>query len=297
MTDTQRMIIFCTWIRIILFTSLVGLNSLCAQTDCDDGFAQFLQKEGEYYRAITEHYRLYRTCDDTAQKIRFLRNIGLCYMQGEDYAGYIVFYNKYRSRFIADPDIESEMTLYHGESYYHQELYKKAIKILEYSSQSPDIKWTKDIKLLLGLSCARTFDWQSAVTMMEQIRDDSPAADNLARSLHNFKKLPERCPWIAGALSAVIPGAGYMYCNQKRTGLTALLVNGLFIWAIHDAIENEQYGIASAAGFLGIGWYLGNIKGSVDAAKRHNEHVRHEFIDRLLERQNMKQYLKRNLEE
>ena len=281
-------------IWIILFTCFSRACGLTAQTGCHDSFAVFLQKKGEYYRAITEYYRLIYLCNDSSHKIQYLKNIGLCYMQGEDYDGFIAFYGKHQSDFLSNAVIEAEMILYDAESHYQQQYYGKAIRILEHANPVSETRWATNIKMLLGLCYARTFDWQSAVRRMEEVQKDSPEAEHLARSLSNFPKLPKKHPWIAGSLSTIIPGTGYMYCNQRRTGLTALLVNGLFFWAIQDAVSNKQYGIAAAAGFLSIGWYLGNIKGSVDAANRYNDHVRHAFINQLLERQNMNRYVKRD---
>jgi hypothetical protein len=138
------------------------------------------------------------------------------------------------------------------------------------------------------------FDWQAAVKKMQLIRQDSPrkiTAENFSTSLKDFSNLPEKSPFWAGAFSAIIPGAGYFYCKRKRTGITSFIVNGLFIWIIRDAIVQKQYGIATAAGFFGIGWYIGNIKGSIDAANVYNTNVRNEFIDRSLEKENLYEYL------
>ena len=96
----------------------------------------------------------------------------------------------------------------------------------------------------------------------------------------------------AGILSSIIPGAGYLYCNRKRTGITSFIVNGLLFWTIRDAIIKKQYGFATTACFFGIGWYIGNIKGSVDAAKAHNAHVRKESINSMLEKENLYEYVK-----
>ena len=53
----------------------------------------------------------------------------------------------------------------------------------------------------------------------------------------------------------------------------------------------KQYGLASAVSFFELGWYVGNIKGSVEAAHSYNANVRNKFIDKLLEKENLFEYV------
>ncbi len=261
----------------------------------DAGFADHLFREGEHDRAITEYYRLVYAAADSADKASLLKNIGLCYFHGREYEGYISFLEKHRGYFAPNPVLLAEMTHYLGKSYYHLNNYQEAISALEWGDHSPDDLLFSEDQLLLGISYARIFDWHMAVEKLELIEQDSPlkvSSENIIRSLKNVPKLPRKNPVYAGIMSSLIPGAGYLYAGRKGTGVTSFIVNGLFIWTIRDAIIKEQYGLASAAGFLGIGWYIGNIKGSADAARIYNTNIRNRFIDRLLEKESLIEYKK-----
>ena len=71
-----------------------------------------------------------------------------------------------------------------------------------------------------------------------------------------------------------------------------MILNGLLIWTLNDAIKQKQYGLASVVGFFGIGWYIGNIKGSANAADVYNKHIRNKFINKLFEKENLYEYIK-----
>ena len=99
-------------------------------------------------------------------------------------------------------------------------------------------------------------------------------------------------PAVAGEMPAIIPGSEYVYSGRKGTELTSFIVNGLVLWAIRDAVYNKQYGLATTVRFFGVGWYVGNIKDSIDAAKVYNANIRHAFINELLQEGYMDCYVK-----
>jgi tetratricopeptide (TPR) repeat protein len=285
------------FLYLFLITIALNIEILCAQEFNNEGFADFLFKKGEYYRAITEYYRLLHICTDSTKKVKLFSNIGLCYFHGADYEGYVSFLKKNEIHFQSNSKIRAEMDLYLGKSFYCLNQYPKVISTLERSNVSANNLFYDETQFLLGISYARIFDWQTAIKKMQLIKQDTPQkifAENISRSLKNFSKLPKKSPFWAGTLSSIIPGAGYFYCNRKGTGLTSLIVNGLLIWTVRDAIIKKQYGLATAVSFLGIGWYIGNIKGSIDAADIYNTNIRNEFIDYLLKKENINEYLKIN---
>ncbi|MBS0626175.1 MAG: tetratricopeptide repeat protein [Verrucomicrobia bacterium] len=77
----------------------------------------------------------------------------------------------------------------------------------------------------------------------------------------------------AQALNAILPGAGYLYIGQKKSALTAFLLNGLFIAAAYQFFHKGH----TAAGIITLsfetGWYFGGIYGAGEEAKYYNERV------------------------
>jgi len=280
---------------LVLVAVVFSIEILFAQQTYDEGFADYLFKEGEYYRAISEYYQLIYQCTDSTKETEFFRNIGRCYYYGADYPGYITFFEKNQPYFEANPIIRTEMDLYLGKSYYQLGNYQMATSNLVWSDFGSDNLFFNETQFFLGIAYSRMFDWQKAVEKMKMVEEGSPyraAAVNFSRSLQNSSKLPEKKPVMAGILSAIIPGSGYIYCNRIGTGISALVINGLLIWTVSDAIKREQYGLATTAGFFGIGWYVGNIKGSVDAANGYNTRIRNEFIDTILDEENFDEFKK-----
>lgn len=257
-------------------------------------FADFLFNNGQYYRAITEYYRLIYVTTDSVEKINMYRNIGLCYFHGADYEGYIAFLKENEMHFRVNSLIRIEMNLYLCKCYYQLKNYQLAISTLKWNDVNRGNPFYDETQVLSGLCYARIFDWQTAIKKMQLTGQEYPGKtgiENFSQALENFPKLPQRNRLLAGTLSSIVPGAGYMYCNRKGTGITSFIVNGLLIWTTRDALVQKQYGLAAAACFFGLGWYIGNIRGSVDAADVYNSNKRQAFIDYLLKKEGMDEYL------
>ena len=136
------------------------------QNVCDEGFADYLFNKGEYYRAITEYYRLTYIISDSSKKTNLYRNIGLCYYHGADYEGFISFLNEHNFYFSSKPSIRAEMTLFCARSYYHLNDYQKAISTLEWSYDKHHKLFFNESQFLAGISYARIFDWQKAIEQL-----------------------------------------------------------------------------------------------------------------------------------
>jgi len=284
--------------NLLLTILLISPYLVHAQNFSDETFADYLFQEGEYYRAVTEYYRILHSISDPAERSPLWRKIGLCYIHGEDFEGYISFHNKNRHYFAGDSLLYAEMNLNLGKSYYHLDRYKQAINSLDSSRSSPNNHFFNDSQFLLGISYSRIYDWQSSIMELQLINQSSSTsnkiiAENMIRSFQNVPNLTHRNPTLAGGMSAILPGAGYAYCQRWGTAMASFIINGLLIWTITDALKNEQYGFASLTGFVGIGWYIGNIKGSVKTAKKYNSSVRDDYINSVLLREDMLEYVKK----
>ena len=99
--------------------------------------------------------------------------------------------------------------------------------------------------------------------------------------LDRYKELPEKSPVLAGVLSAILPGSGYFYAGRYGDGITAFLINGLFIAGTITGIHGENYAVAGIVGGIGVPFYLGNILGSANAAKKWNIGIQNEFSQRI----------------
>lgn len=81
----------------------------------------------------------------------------------------------------------------------------------------------------------------------------------------------KKSPKKAQILNALLPGAGYLYLDQPKTAMTAVVVNAIFIAATYQLFHKGYYAPALFTLSLESGWYLGGINGAALAAKEYNE--------------------------
>ena len=82
-------------------------------------------------------------------------------------------------------------------------------------------------------------------------------------------------------MSAIIPGSGYLYAGHYGDGITAFLINGLFIAGTITGIHQENYAVGAIVGGIGLPFYLGNIYGSANAAKKWNLGIRDQLRQKI----------------
>jgi hypothetical protein len=78
-------------------------------------------------------------------------------------------------------------------------------------------------------------------------------------------------PWLAGGLSAILPGAGQVYAGSWEAGAVALVLNGVLIAATVELAREELYFAASTTGLAASVFYVGGILNAADLARRYND--------------------------
>lgn len=102
-----------------------------------------------------------------------------------------------------------------------------------------------------------------AAQYLEQI--SSPDSDRISRA----RNAPQKNPKAAGIL-AVVPGAGFLYCERFHDAFITFLLNAGLMWAAYEAWDNDNRPLAGVIGFVESGFYAGNIYGSVSSAHKYN---------------------------
>jgi putative component of membrane protein insertase Oxa1/YidC/SpoIIIJ protein YidD len=98
--------------------------------------------------------------------------------------------------------------------------------------------------------------------------------DELLGRVDELEALPSRSPWLAGSMSAVLPGSGQLYAGRPADGAVAFLTNALLIGGTVVAARNDEDVTAVALGFVAFGFYAGNVYGAANAAVRHDREQR-----------------------
>lgn len=111
----------------------------------------------------------------------------------------------------------------------------------------------------------------------------------LSEMTENTKNLKFKSPAIAGVLSGIIPGTGKVYTRKYIDALISFVFIGSNAWQSYKGFKKN--GINSVSGWifggLSLGFYVGNIYGSVKAAKKYNKKI---FDEKSREVYNFLQY-------
>lgn len=88
-------------------------------------------------------------------------------------------------------------------------------------------------------------------------------------------------------LNAILPGAGYLYLGQKKSAITSLLLNGLFIFASYEFFKNGYIAAGVITTSFEMGWYFGCIYGAGEEAKFYNERLYKENAETLMNKRKL----------
>jgi hypothetical protein len=121
--------------------------------------------------------------------------------------------------------------------------------------------------------------------------EDQQRFQNWQTATHSFPDVKK--PWLAGAMSAVIPGAGQVYNGNYQSAVFSFLINALFLSA---SIELSRQGLPATSAVSGTIFsivYVGNILGSMQSSQLLNEkahqnkrsELRQHYFPELYERQ------------
>lgn len=77
----------------------------------------------------------------------------------------------------------------------------------------------------------------------------------------------------AKLLNAILPGAGYYYIGQKKSAITAFIVNSLFTLASYQFFQKGYIAAGAITASFEAGWYLGAINGAGLEASEYNERL------------------------
>lgn len=105
-----------------------------------------------------------------------------------------------------------------------------------------------------------------------------PGHEQQLQAVTAYRNKAGRSPAVGGILG-LIPGLGYVYSGEYSNALRSLILNGLFIYAMADTADNEQWGAFTAVAFFELTWYTGSIYGGIDAAHRYNRNLLEDCLE------------------
>jgi hypothetical protein len=251
--------------------------------EASGGLAERLIRDGHTDLALLELYRALHAEPSPDTRKSLLYAMALAHYESGNPAALLDFRHDFVQEMMADPDLRGSVDFLVAKRHYRDGQYRQALFVLDGIPSASSRVGPDSLAFLKGLGYARLGQWEKAERTMGDIPESSP----LKARAHSFEGLggmmessPRKSPFLAGALSSVIPGSGYAYAGRWGTGLAGLVLNGLFLWTAAEGYAKGNYGMATTATFLGAGWYLGGIRGSARAARLYNHRIQQVAIDR-----------------
>jgi tetratricopeptide (TPR) repeat protein len=228
-------------------------------------FAEYLFKTGQYDYAIEEYQRtIFLNPFDQEAKYKIVKS----YIKKEDFSNAAGYFHRFFPAFDTLP-VSFQRTgivihLFLGEyDTTEQLLSKSALDSTEYQT------WKLGVYLLKK-------DWPVAKKFYDKHQNNpSVIFHQFGTALNRRLEAKTKSPFVAGALSTMVPGLGKVYTKNYGDAAIAFLFTGLNAWQAYRGFQKD--GVKSVRGwiFAGLGgsFYLGNIYGSVKAAKRYNKKI------------------------
>jgi tetratricopeptide (TPR) repeat protein len=254
------------------------------------GFADNLFENKDYYRAITEYKRFIFLFPDNPLVLNVKYKIGLSYLKGdrledakETFAGLSILEEK--------NEITKKSLFRLAEVYFKDYRYQSsADTYLRFIDEYPDAVETDSARYKLGWSYLFGDEHDKAKKSFNDTPLESPfyaMSQNVSKGMDELADMPRKSPALSGTLSAILPGAGQVYCGRYQDAVTAFILNGLFIWGTVEMFEDDHYAAGGTLAFFSLMWYSGNIFGAVSSAHKFNRDAKSDIIKKLDEKYNL----------
>jgi len=239
-------------------------------------FAEHLYQEGDYLRAAGEFQR-YLFCFETippdADSIFF--KIALCFRAGKNFQKSLDYFQGLVRDFPQSSYLD-EARYQLAYVYFLMGKYKESLDTAQNNfSLIQSEKHKLKIQQLHGLNFIYQKKWLQALQHFNSF-DETSRNNPLTLILKNLaeegKNLPHKSKFLAGLMSAIIPGTGKIYARRTADGLFSLLTIGVTSWQAYDGFRKDRTHSVKGwiYGALSAFFYLGNIYGSVVAVNIYN---------------------------
>lgn len=224
-------------------------------------FAQYLLKSKQYRNASVELERLVYFDDNDSLKAKLL--------------------SSYRLDGNRDKGIVRANQMYPDLSLMKNNVGKEYVKLLLSKRMFNDVeiffKINKQIdkknKLRFNVESALlSANWQKANKLIYNKKDTFEFLNKYTEIIDEANAFKPKKEWLAGILSAVVPGSGKVYTTYWQDGLFTFAGISISTWQAYDGFNTN--GIKSVYGWIFGGvaavLYFSNIYGAVKSARKYN---------------------------
>ena len=260
--------------KLLLFLVLIWLlNYIPVQSqdlyDLNNSkkYAEYLLSSGQYTLAAEEFERLIFM---DSSEVDYKKSLVLCYRKAGNLSAGL---NKLRDFSLNDYyNMPTSLSIEYLALLIASGDTKNAGNFIENSHSISEI----DKSIMKSCVLLLNHDYKTA----QQNTDHSKSTFNnfpgdLIDITESTKNLKFKNPAIAGVLSGIVPGTGKVYTRNYIDALISFIFIGTNAWQSYRGFVKN--GINSVSGWifggLSLGFYVGNIYGSVKAAKKYNKKI------------------------
>jgi tetratricopeptide (TPR) repeat protein len=250
-------------------------------------YAQYLMNDQDYFRAISAYKQILFFSDNIETQQFCTFQIARAYLKSNRYKSSIRYLSRLLNKYRLDSHYLSRANIYLGLNYYGMKVYPIAEDYLNRATAQDS---TGSALFLLALLDLEKGNWERSAEQYEQIalRFEHEKVGCLARDLSaevlDGRSIPHRNPFLAAALSTVIPGSGQVYCQHYYDALMAFIYVTAFVWTSYatyrydDKFNDNYVSTAFAVSITGL-FHIGNIIGAQRTASYFNHKQRQRFLD------------------
>jgi len=247
-------------------------------SDMQYEYAMKLFNEKDYETAIIEFKRFIHFFPDYKQKNQIEFNIGLCLFNLKKFHDAARAFNDIIIN-GKENDVTKEACFFQAESFmklgntgYAQIVLQNYLMLVE-DRETKDRIYFNLAKI--HLTEARNGKPDSLILAREYLLKISKSGvdkynpDQYLDLIVKVEDAPKKNPKAAG-LFAIIPGGGFLYCERYHDALVTFLLNAGLMFAAYEAYDHDNKALAGVIGFVEVGFYTGNIYGSISSAHKYN---------------------------
>ncbi|MCB2212586.1 hypothetical protein KQI52_10780 [bacterium] len=287
----MRLILFLCLCFVVTATApnSEALASGLKTSDIDD-FARYLFLEGDYTRAAGEYKRLAYYENSDSLRLSWQLWVGRSEALAGNRFGALQYTGHVARHADSFPNLYSRAKLQLG---------VLALESLDFMAARKHLTELKDDSLFTELAVLFTipvYFWQrdySSVSFTLANYPASPLTENqrtaLGQVLTIARNSPTKSPFLAGAMSAVIPGSGQFYCAHPVDGIQAFLFDSMFIiaaavaWSNEDPSDSDLDALTILATGAATVVHGANIFGASRTAAYRNHRLRLDAFDESLQ--------------
>lgn len=271
--------VLCIQMFFIAQCSFAQETELVISSQMQYEYASKLFKDNDFHTAVVEFKRFLHFFPDSERVNQAEFNIAVCLFNLKKFHdaarafNEIIIHNKDDAFTKEAVFYQSKSFMNIGNSGYAQIVLQNYLKLAN-DTLTRDRIYINLVQIQLSdTRNAKIDSLDAAYEYLSKISESSADKYNVeqySNLIFKARHLEKKNPKTAG-LMAIVPGAGFLYCERYKDALMTFLLNAGLIAAAYTAYENDNEALAGVLGIVETGFYTGNIYGSISSAHKYNQ--------------------------